>query len=125
LRVTRPGGRFFCSYASRETFAAQGIRGEDEPTHVCVKPKLWWRQKVQDLDIAEPMGPKPVDIFSPRAGGLLRRLLGEREDAAGPLVQGESPPITLEPFQHLPVAPDEREQLLPVGPGSVPAAVGG
>jgi SAM-dependent methyltransferase len=46
-RVLKPGGHFFCSYDSQESCAAQGLQGEEEPTHVCIRPEAWWEERIR------------------------------------------------------------------------------
>lgn len=46
LRVSAPGGLFFCSLDTTELFARQERSLEQEdPTHVCVRPRSWWQEQ--------------------------------------------------------------------------------
>lgn len=49
-RVLKPGGLFWCSLDTVELFARQNRVGEQlqlagDPTHICVRPRLWWQQQ--------------------------------------------------------------------------------
>ncbi len=48
-RVVVPGGLLFCCLDTEELFARQGRRMEGEdPTHVCVRPLAWWRERLRE-----------------------------------------------------------------------------
>jgi ubiquinone/menaquinone biosynthesis C-methylase UbiE len=45
-RVARPGALFFCCLDTTELFE-RGSPNED-PTHICVQTKAWWREQLAD-----------------------------------------------------------------------------
>lgn len=56
-RVLKPGGLMFLCLDTVELFARQGRSGNGEdPTHVCVRPRLWWAERLEAAGFTDPGG---------------------------------------------------------------------
>lgn len=46
LRVTKPGGGFFCAYESGSGSTPGVADPAAEPTHICLRPPAWWEAQL-------------------------------------------------------------------------------
>ncbi len=46
LRVTKPGGSFYCAYESDTGAMADGRDPSAEETHACLRPAAWWHDQL-------------------------------------------------------------------------------